>query len=220
MAPTKSQRHYRISMATLLLPSGGSATRFRGIFKELLPIDRQGTTVIENAIQTARRYFTIDAITVITNAEKEKHHRRILDHYEITYIRQMRSELWGAIQDGLVDDDMVLLLPDTVIQLYRPQKIELSHPFILGTFATEEPWRFSTVENGVIHTKKPHGIFAWGALYWSKEVSAYLDTLNVSHYDEAFNAVLQQFPHSTFPIKEYFDLGDVAHYIDYIRYEI
>lgn len=207
-------------MTTLLLPSGGSATRFRGIFKELLPIDRQGTTIIERAIQTARRYFDITNIVVITNSDKEKYHRRILRNYNITYKQQLRAELWGAIQDGLVDDDMVMFLPDTIVKFYNQEPIRTTYPFMLGTFATEEPWRFSVIENGMIHTKKPVGIFAWGVLYWNREVSAFLETLDVLHYDEAFNKILQHFPYTTFPIQEYFDLGDASHYIDYLKYEI
>ena len=204
-------------MATLLLPSGGKAQRFGGIMKELLPIDIRGTTLLENAILTGRKYFDISKIVLITTEEKEPWHRKIVSQYPVEYRRQQRAELWGAIQDGLVDDDMVLLLPDTVLSLVKKHKVVQQTPMMLGVFITDEPERFSTVVNGKIQTKQPHGIFAWGAMYWSREVSHFLDEVDAGHYDEAFNKVLEQYQSSTFQIQDYKDLGDVQHYFEYIK---
>lgn len=215
MALVSLQRHSRNYMTTLLLPSAGSAIRFRGIIKELLPISPDGMTVLEQTIETGLRYFPIDRIRVVTNPHKEHYHRRVLQGYEIEFVTQERNELWGAIQDGLVDDDIVMLLPDTKVIV--PAPIIRTYDFMLGTFATKEPWRFSVLEGDKIHTKKNAGIYAWGALYWSRAVSNFLMQTYALHYDDAFNEVLQYYSYTTFPITYYEDFGDVEHYLAYIR---
>lgn len=196
--------------------------RFNGIIKELLPIDESGTTLLENTALNGLIHFKVDEIAVITNELKEQYHKYVLDRsivskVPIRYIRQTGTELWGAIRDGIdPEQDTVLLLPDTIAKLPN-ERIRLPYDFMIGLFITEAPERFSTLSNGKIRTKIPSGVFAWGALYWSADVSKRLLESKATHYDEAFNEIIAEYGYQTFPIYEYYDLGSMPHYLSYLR---
>lgn len=209
-------------MARLIMPAGGKATRFGGIIKELLPVDETGMTLLENTAFTGMLHFKIDEIAVLTNTFKEQYHKSVLDRSPVSmapihYIKGEYAEVWDAIKAAIdPDQDTVLLLPDTVINLGKG-RVQITHDFMLGVFITEEPERFSTLSEGRIRTKVPSGVFAWGAVYWSAKVSKLLKESTATHYDEAFNEVIEQVGYNTFPIYEYNDLGSMTYYIRYIQ---
>lgn len=211
-------------MTVLLLPAGGKAERFGGLIKELLPITQTGMTLLESTIWNGLAHFPITEIVILTNAFKRPYQEKALSvltdrlHIPVTFKEQSFPELWYALQDGIEEDrTTVLMLPDTVVE-FEDRFVTTGHDFSLGTFFTNEPERFSVLEHKKIVTKQRSMIpaRAWGAMYWSGAVSSYLKSLNVSHYDEAFNKVIDRFGFDTFHINEYYDLASMEYYLHYL----
>jgi hypothetical protein len=92
---------------------------------------------------------------------------------------------------------------------------------LVGTFETKEPERFSVfTEDYKIITKKklPKGTDhkAWGIVGFDGECAQmHFRDHFYNHYDDAFNHVLSHLPREqvgTFPIREYYDLGNYDSY--------
>jgi len=83
---------------------------------------------------------------------------------------------------------------------------------------TEEPWRFSIMQNDTILTKPAmEGVArAWGCVSWSKEVVAFWRDKIYDHYDDAFRDAIKAFDHTEFPIRDYYDLGTWEAYRQFI----
>lgn len=204
---------------TIIVAAAGSASRFAGLPKELLPI-ADGECSLSRAVGVARRCGTP---LVVTSREKESLHRRLLPGVELcVQYQEVWKELWGAISLGVFltgDNPGGLLLADTVLDFDAADVPEA--PLTLGLFETPTPERFSVFAQGRIWTKRP-GLIpsrAWGVLFWNAEVAGFLraSAAAFTHYDDALNAVLARYgAPGTFPIRAYHDLGSWAHYRHYI----
>jgi hypothetical protein len=201
----------------LLIPAGGRAARFNGLPKELFPIDRHGTPSLAATVATGRMLFPVGGVTVVTRADRIATHARVCP--TATFVIQGRKELWGAIRDGIQDADgpVALMLPDTVLKISTPPL--LTHPLEFGVFQTNTPERFSTFKRGRLVTKGPNVLpaLAWGVVRWNREVTAFLKTLNVDTYDEAFNAAIKKFDMSHFLLSSFHDIGTPESYWNYVR---
>jgi len=199
------------SSIRVIIAAAGHAVRFGGIPKELLPLG-VADTPLQRAVALGRR---LGEVVVITNPEKASLHRRVLEGVELK--RQgPRPELWGAIRTGLQRGRPgALIMADTVTDFRR---FEMTHPLMFGTFTTRESHRFSVLGARAIATKKrlvgPRQ--AWGVVSWSAEVSDFFMTLEVSHYDRAFEAAIRRFGYGTFALKHYADLGTFEAYRQYL----
>lgn len=211
-----------------ILPAGGRAERFDGIFKELLPVG-EGEFLLSNAIRRASA-LGADRVLVITSADKLPTHSRFLSRHAAAFAVELavRSEndehLWAALRHAIpIDEDGLLVLPDTTWTC--PGSIPRGADLAFGTFVTDEPHRFSLVHEGRILTK-PGGLTgewsAWGCVYWSAAVAAFWEREQKLHgeypdYDRAFESAMREFGYDTFDIEGYHDLGTWAAYAAFLK---
>lgn len=214
-----------------VIPAGGQATRFGGLFKELLPIGKD-TTLLLNALATAKR-LGADRYLVISTREKFQLHRRYLDNQAAEYqavvefAEDPECSLWCAIRYAALrcaDAQNVFVMPDTVFGV--PQGITLTHrEFNLGLFLTREPGRFGVLSDGRIRDKDPElqGVWpAWGTITWSRAVAAWWllrehQGVRYADHTAAFQDAMDYFGFGTFNLDYYEDLGDWEHYSAFVR---
>lgn len=210
-----------------LLPAGGRAERFDGIYKELLPIGERDF-LLSAAIRRAVALGATRA-RVISSAEKSATHARFLarhaaDHAVELVVRAEGDEhLWAALRREIpAGEPALLVLPDTTWTCR--ERIPEGADLAFGTFVTDEPHRFSVLDEGRILTK-PAGLAgpreAWGCVYWSAEVAAFWKREQERHgeypdYDRAFEGAMRAFGHATFRIEDYRDLGTWASYAAFV----
>lgn len=211
-----------------LLPAGGRAERFDGIYKELLPIGEK-EFLLSAAIRRGRDLGARHAL-VISSPEKRSTHARFLSRHAAGFdvrlsVRQERDEhLWSALRREIpTDEASLLVLPDTtwVCRESVPADADLA----FGVFETDEPHRFSLVHDGRILTK-PAGLagtwMAWGCVYWSPAVARFWQEQEQRHgeyadYDRAFEDAMRKFGHRTFAIEHYCDMGSWSSYASFVR---
>lgn len=211
-----------------LLPAGGRAERFDGIYKDLLPIG-EGQFLLSEAI---RRGHALGAgrARVISSPEKQATHARFLARHangfavELSVRDEADDHLWAALRREIpLDEACLLVLPDTTWNCRErlPDGADLA----FGVFETDEPHRFSLVHGDRILTK-PAGLEgrwpAWGCVYWSPAVAAFWKRREARdgvypEYDRAFEAAMREFGHATFRIEDYRDLGNWSSYASYLR---
>jgi hypothetical protein len=211
-----------------ILPAGGRAERFDGIYKELLPIG-EGDFLLSAAIRRASA-LGADRALVISNADKVTTHAKFLARHasgfsvELSVRSECDEHLWAALRRAIPSHEAgLLLLPDTTWRC--TSRIPEGADLAFGVFDTDEPHRFSLVHEGRILTK-PRDVVgrwsAWGCVYWSANVAAFWEREQKLHgvypeYDRAFEAAMREFGYSTFAIDDYHDLGTWAAYASYLR---
>jgi hypothetical protein len=195
-----------------VIPAGGRASRFMGIHKDMLPIG-DGRFLLTEAMARAR-LMGADRCVVVTSAEKAAMHERLLSRDDTLLVSTDRG-LWAAIEQTFVfNEASLLILPDTV---FTPVAAVPRAPLAFGTFATDEPHRFSAISGDTIITKQPGPpAQAWGCVAWGVGVIAFWRGKEYAHYDDAFRDAMAAFSFATFPIKDYHDLGDWASYRRFI----
>lgn len=207
-----------------VIPAAGRATRFGGVFKELLPIG-DGDYLLLNALRQARA-LGADELAVVTRPDKaDTHHRFLKSHDEtrpVLLTQQDDADLWGAIRTTFpLRSDSVLVMPDTVFSRYEsiPEGCDLA----FGTFLTDEPERFSVLYEERIRTKLPPARpgqrhwMAWGSVYWSARVVEFWRAAHYEHYDRAFEDAMRVFGWQQFAIAGYQDLGTWDSYSRFVK---
>jgi len=197
-----------------IIPAGGKAERFHGIYKDLLPLG-DGRTLLGETLSRARAMGCTRAV-VVTSAEKAAAHERALAGTDTTLLVSTGRGLWAAIAAALViPSDALLLLPDTV---FTPVEPVPPFPLSFGVFPTNEPERFSVIRGDTIVTKEPGPpSLAWGCVAWSVAVADWWQGQAFSHYDDAFRGAMRRFGHRTFSIAGYEDFGAWPAYRRYVE---
>ena len=211
-----------------ILPAGGRAERFDGIYKELLPIG-EGEFLLSDAIRRGHE-LGADRTLVITSPEKHATHERFLARHAARWdvalvVRDAADDhLWAALDRAIPAGEAgLLVLPDTTWSCR--ERIPEGADFALGTFLTDEPHRFSLVHEGRILTK-PEGLAgtweAWGCVAWSGAVAEFWRERQARDgrypdYDRAFEDAMRRFGHATFRIEDYRDLGTWQTYVSFVR---
>lgn len=197
-----------------IIPAAGKATRFCGLFKELMPIG-EGVTLLSNAVDRLES-IPVDSVLVVTSHYKIAAHSLALSSRAVKYAvqRNYESDAWGAVQESFdcAGDWNYYLMPDTVLKVNIP---EPQSDFTLGVFATYKPERFGVMDGGRIVDKSTTfaGLqYAWGMLIWSRAVVEYWKAHEYKTHTDAFNAAMEHFDYSTFPIDEYRDVSDFKEY--------
>ncbi len=205
-----------------IIPAAGHAVRFGGIPKELLPISSVhcGLTY---AIQLAQKLGRRSPV-VISNPEKEAAHRAAIQlagvDAELLVNPLDKCEMWDSVRLGL-DTNVAggLIMPDTIPQI--EYEIDTTAPITFGCFQTHTPWNFSCLDiHQSNHPKiltKPQitrPMLAWGLVFWQEGVGSLLDTH--SHFDKAFESIMQTEGYGWFLLKRYVDLGSFELYRDFI----
>lgn len=211
-----------------ILPAGGRAERFDGIYKELLPIG-QGDFLLSAAIRRGQALGS-DRTLVLSSADKVATHARFLARHAAGFAVNLmvRSEtddhLWAALKRVIPrGEDALLVLPDTTWTC--TERIPEGAEIAFGVFRTDEPWRFSLVQGDRIVTKPADavGTFeAWGCVWWSARVARFWEREEARRgpypeYDRAFEAAMREFGYGTFRIENYSDLGTWSAYASFVR---
>lgn len=211
-----------------LLPAGGRAERFDGIYKELLPIG-ESKFLLSEAIRRGHSLGS-DRARVISNADKASTHAKFLARHasnfsvELSVRSEQDEHLWAALRREIpLDEAALLVLPDT--KWTCSDRIPAGSHIAFGTFATDEPHRFSLVHEGGILTKPDDRVGrwqAWGCVYWSARVAEFWKDQELlqgdyPEYDRAFEAAMREFGYDTFRIEDYHDMGTWSAYSSFLR---
>ncbi len=200
-----------------IIPAGGRAERFGGIFKELLPVgDRE--YLLSGAIERSAE-LGAGRFLVISSAEKAAAHVNFLHEHlhswdvTLTVRRRRDTQLWDSIRHVLpfCEGRNLLVLPDTTWTCNDtlPEGADLA----FGVFLTDEPERFSVLDihQNRILTKQPADEnflhLAWGCVYFSKRVADFWRAASYLDYDRAFEGAMRVFGYQMFYISNYNDLG-------------
>ena len=198
-----------------IIPAAGSANRFGGIIKELLPISKD-KAIMDYSIH-AMRQGGVNSIIVVTSARKIA---ALAEHRPgLLYTLQIEArDIWGAILAGLrfEADEYLFAMPDTCIPEDAFDRT-MTADFELGTHWTDKPERFGMIRHDGIHNKEPGDPgSAWGVLMWKKKVRDYWIEFDydIKSYTEAFNMAMGVYSWKAFELSDYYD---VSNFDDYHR---
>ena len=195
-----------------IIPAAGSATRYGGVLKELLPVDSD-MVMMDYAVKAMKR-GGCEQIVCVTSTRKIA---QIADRFpHLLYTIQIAGQdIWGAIRAGLMveADEYCFAMPDTVV----PEDVfdrDVISPFMLGCFNTNLPERFGMVRDGYIVNKRPgEAGKAWGTLMWSKYTRDWwLDYGDVSSYTNAINLAMSTLGYNIYDLGFYHDIASFEDY--------
>lgn len=200
-----------------VIPAAGNASRFNGVWKELLPA-RDGRTLLWHAVNRV----PFEQVVIVTREDKIAMHAREIGHRAVYAIQREKFDLWGALLMSLEfdADRYTMTMPDT---LFREDAL-VDWPcadFALGTFETDTPERFGVLVDGkwVIDkdVSQPVPATAWGAVCWTRSVASLWREAKPQTYTQAINLAISKFGLETFPIGEYHDMASIADYLEYMH---
>lgn len=209
-----------------VIPAAGRASRFGGVFKELLPVG-EGTSLLVNALRQARSLGATDYAVVTRASKRELHADHLSRHADLDpfFLVQLGAgDMWGAIQTTLpLRRDSLLVMPDTVFR--TRDSVPRNCDFSLGLFETEQPERFGVLSDGMLFNKSTALTgrqLAWGTVYWSANVAEFWrqwEALRGSFasFTAAFQWAMDAFGFETFALDAYYDLGTWESYREFIR---
>ncbi len=195
---------YRIG----IIPAAGTANRFNGIYKELLPVS-DNRSIIDYTVN-AMLDGKADQIIVVTSTRKIA----ALSEYkpELLYTIQTEGgDIFGAMLAGIKynADEYIFGMPDTIYSIGTFNRA-LDCDFMLGTFSTDQPLRFGMLrENKIVNKQPGDNGEAWGVLIWSAKVAQYWrdNAARINTYTQAINEAMSKFGYSTFKLKFYYDVS-------------
>lgn len=196
-----------------IVPAGGGAMRFGGIYKELLPISN-GKTALENCVDSLS---FCDKVLVLTTPEKICAHASTL---------WRNAQVIFSISDNTLLSSIALsfpfraertyfVMPDTYFQ---PVSFKGTHDFELLIFKTENSRRFGVLVNDTIIDKKymPGTFNAWGALSWSDKVVDLWKDKTYFDFTDAINDAIKTFGYVTSDMEYYYDFATMDDYIQWL----
>lgn len=201
-----------------IIPAAGRATRFCGLFKELLPLPNERLLLTE----AVERLRFCDQIIVVTSNEKAEAHKAILPK-DVIIQCQTGKELWGAIQTGFMRasaDFYYMTMPDTWMETDAFADAPVNE-FSLGCFRTDEPERFGVLENGFVvdkHKNAKRPATAWGVWAFSHEIADFWKSAQPGDYTSAVNMALARGRWGLWEIGCYFDCANLERYLDLLGY--
>ena len=198
-----------------IIPAAGKAERWRGMPKELMPVD--DITFLDRVIMSMYA-GRADVIMLVTSYEKAALHIQHLMNEPICYtIQQGKQDAWSAICESLpMNAGMnMYAMPDTYFNIDIFSKMP-EKDFNIGYFDTVEPERFGVVtEHGIVDKQPFEGTQkAWGVLKWSYRVVAYWkENINkIETHTQAFNMALDRFDWSMTKLDYYHDVANYEYY--------
>ena len=134
-----------------VIPAAGTANRFGGVIKELLPLHDQ-VTLLKHTLN-AMKVGRADVCLLITNRDKLQTHAKHLEQWQIYYAVQFGGQdIWSAIVESLPlkAKQYLFAMPDT----YYPLDVFSYHfdaDFTINWFTTDKPERYGILtEQGII----------------------------------------------------------------------
>lgn len=201
-----------------IIPAAGKATRFGGLFKELLPLPNEKLLLTE----AVERLRFCDQVVVVTSNEKADAHRAVLPKDVILYY-QTGIELWGAMQTAFTHasaDFYYMTMPDTWMEVNAFADAPVNE-FSLGCFKTDEPERFGVLESGFVvdkHAGAHKPATAWGALAFNHEIADFWKDAQPMDYTSAINMALARGKWGLWEIGQYFDCANLERYLDLLSH--
>lgn len=206
-----------------LIPAAGYAERWGGSFiKEFLPVGNKRWLLDTAIYQLAG--LGCDRIIIVSNTEKlAPHMRHVRTHCPNTRVTFTigGDTMWESIKRGLqfaYGDDVILRMPDTLVNLNNRLDPIPRTDIKFGVFRTNQPDRFSVLYQGTFQKGKhiPEGDhIAWGMVSWQGHISQYFLDGQFQDFDTAFNSAKEKFETSYFGISSY---TDFASFEDYKRW--
>lgn len=192
-----------------IVPAGGSALRFGGVYKELLPV-ANGKSALENCVEMLS---FCDKVVVLTTPEKVGVHIGTLRRNPNVIFSVSDDTLWCsiALTFPLHASRSYFVMPDTY---FKPIYFGGDGDFELMTFKTSTPKKYGVLVDGHIVDKRyAVGEFqAWGALSWSdKVIDLWKDKMYFTHTD-ALNDAIDHFGYKTYPMEFYYDFASMDDY--------
>jgi hypothetical protein len=199
-----------------IIPAAGKAERWRGMPKELMPVD--DVTFIDRVIMSLYA-GNADVILLVTNPEKAALHIQHLNNEPICYaIQQGKQDAWSAICESLpLNAGMnYYAMPDTYFDMDIFARMP-EQDFNIGYFETDEPERFGVVTEfgGVVDKHPLKGTQkAWGVLSWSYKVADFWkQNINrIETHTQAFNMAMKEFGYSMTKLEYYHDVANYEYY--------
>jgi hypothetical protein len=199
-----------------IVPAGGRADRFGGVFKELLPAGQ--TTLLRHAVGVLRA-GAAGQIVVMTTPDKAAAHMRALEGIHAVSLVQSHEVLFKSILLAceIPASWYLFAMPDTLLPeetFYR----KLEGDFMLGLFKTAEPERFGVWAGTGINDKdlslKGTTQWAWGVAAWSRRVVDFWMSLGETarNHTVAFNLAMARFGCGTFELPFYYDMASWSDY--------
>ena len=218
-------------MLRAIITAAGYSARFRGVYKDMLPIVYNGkvTTALDVNIQQAFNIFGADEVVIVSRSEKAAEHLKIAAQYNHTFVVPNRFEgqydLLGSIVSGATvggtNHDCLLMLADTV-KYFKHNMPSIRFYPTFGLFVTDTPEKYSVIINGKIVTKPQDGTHkwhnAWGMVHWPGEFTMEMFHLMFEGltYDEIFNRMIDKYGMLSFKMEKYYDLGSFKAYAEYM----
>lgn len=221
-------------MRTGIILAAGMASRFSGVYKDLLPTDSgpgDMNCVIDHGF-AALSHWGADRYIVTTNPTKIHEHtrhfgRRKFAANTIALVPMYSGEMFNSLQSALsfASERNAMVMADTIFN-YDAIPVNITAPLSFGVFRTYEPERFSVFytndrQQTYLVTKPVNlkGEFkAWGCVLFNLEVAEYWRGLSPDlPYDEAFNLAMNRYGYATFDLEYYYDLANFEKYREYVN---
>jgi NDP-sugar pyrophosphorylase family protein len=202
-----------------IIPAAGKASRFHGVYKELLPIG-DGKVLIEHTIDHMVEAGA-ERVYIITSIDKVRAHQRVI-HKDVDFILQAENnDIWSAIKTALpmMGDVNLVAFPDCYIS---KNPFSLDGDFGLGLFDTRRSERFGVLtEDGTIVNKQsfPDKQRAWGTIQFHRSIGEYWMAHEPADYTDALNQALRiaKTPIHT-NIRFYMDVSNFKEYFHLLQY--
>jgi len=199
-----------------IIPAAGDASRFGGVAKELLPIDDNGLTALENCVRVVG-YGNSAEFMIFSTPVKAAVHESLVPDAEIIVHPFDNLAAVVAYAARTQAAWYVFAMPDTVIPMLSLAR-EVTHDIVAGTFETDKPGRFGIFVDDHIVDKPPHGGTAWGVWVWSwramQRLAGYCE--QTKDLTAALNLLIGEFGYDTFPLDYYVDFATFADYKEFV----
>lgn len=203
-----------------IVPAAGAATRFAGVYKELLP-DKFGIPLIRRTVNILRH--VCDQVVVVTNKDKIHTHAQVLGTDCIYTLQDNKRDIWGAMLEGMKieADHYWFMMPDTIVELdLEDLEAPVDTCIYVGTFVTNTPGRFGCFHEGMVIDKDEcvsTPARAWGMLGWDKIVKDYWKQELPMDYTDAINLAMCELEMKTIKLTSYIDIAGIEDYMRYIN---
>ena len=201
-----------------IIPAGGSAYRFRGMAKELLPVspDECALTRCVRAMQNGGA----DEVHVASRHDKITEHWRVIEQMGGGHITARPFGNWWEfvryIGRNIDADRYYFAMPDTVFPLdtfARTFTADVS----AGVFHTDKPGRFGILAGDVIVDKHPDLTgYAWGVWAWSRLAMRHIVQTEAADSVTGLNSLLAHFGAATFKLAYYYDFAAFEDYREFL----
>jgi hypothetical protein len=203
-----------------IIPAGGSAYRFRGLAKELLPVSPDDCA-LSRCIK-AMQEGGAEHVYIASRHDKLNDHWRIIEQVRGVHLTARPfASLWDFIAymgENVKADRYYFAMADTVFPMDAFIR-DTGHDVTAGLFFTQKPGRFGILTGNYIVDKHPDLIGdAWGVWIWSRDAMEYLAAACRGEKDhtKALNLLLARFGVQTFYMPYYYDFAAFEDYREFL----